>query len=355
MKTKNKTAISTLIAVTIAVSILVAFSATASADATPDHYVDPAGGNTHPYDTWATAAQSIQDAIDAAGSGDTVHVAAGTYYETAIFRSDDHHIHLVGKDGAIIRDKPDGSLLYGIDLKGGTHDISISGFEIWGFDEKDDAGIAGWTNPGDPDFTAMSYITIHHNDIHDNYDGINIGAFVWATWSPPSWRHNHITIQHNEIYENCYRGIDLWSVSESTIAHNEILDNGGDWNANGIPGEDADDMNKNGVPDGDGMTWVYVSDSTATHNTISGSYEVGLSMNQATGNTVTHNDVTDNLNLGIALFGWGAPTTDNTFVHNDARDNISLDILCYQKWGSLVYGNKWIKNKYVDADPDPPV
>jgi parallel beta-helix repeat protein len=155
------------------------------------------------------------------------------------------------------------------------------------------------------------------------------------------------------IEHNHYRGIDLWSVSESTIAHNEILDNGGDWDGNGIFDEAADDMNGNGVTDGDGMTWVYVSDSTATHNTINGNSEVGLSLNQATYNTVTHNDVRKNDNLGIALFGWGAPTTGNTFVWNDARGNPAWDILCYTLWGSMVYGNKWIKNQYDDASPIP--
>jgi parallel beta-helix repeat protein len=43
------------------------------------HYVDPEGSNTHPYTTPATAAHSIQDAINAAISGDFINVVNGTY------------------------------------------------------------------------------------------------------------------------------------------------------------------------------------------------------------------------------------------------------------------------------------
>lgn len=330
-----------LIAITVAAALLLAMVVAAPVAAQTEWHVYPGPGTP------------IQAAVDAAAPGDTIIVHAGTYNETVTIRSDDYDLTLEGK-GAVIEDT-DGSLLYGIDLKGGAHHISISGFEIMDFYQKDDAGIAGWTNPWDADFQAMHHITIHHNYIHNNYDGINIGAFDWSAGSPPSWRHNNITIQHNLIEDNHYRGIDFWSVSDSTVAWNEILNNGGDWNGNGVFNEPADDMNANGVTDGDGMTWVYVSDSTATHNTINGSSEVGLSMNQSTGNVVIHNDVTNNPNLGIALFGWGAPTTANVFVHNDARGNTSWDILCYLKWGSQVFGNKWVKNKYDEASPDPPV
>jgi len=42
-------------------------------------YVAAGGSNTDPYDTWAKAAHSIQDAVNAAGAGGTVYVTNGTY------------------------------------------------------------------------------------------------------------------------------------------------------------------------------------------------------------------------------------------------------------------------------------
>ncbi len=43
------------------------------------HYVSPSGGNLPPYTSWANAATNIQDAVDAAVSGDTVIVTNGVY------------------------------------------------------------------------------------------------------------------------------------------------------------------------------------------------------------------------------------------------------------------------------------
>jgi hypothetical protein len=42
-------------------------------------YVSPSGSGTPPYNSWATAATTIQDAVDASTNNDTVLVAAGTY------------------------------------------------------------------------------------------------------------------------------------------------------------------------------------------------------------------------------------------------------------------------------------
>ena len=311
-----------LIAIAVVVALLLAMAVSAPVAAQGiEHHVYPGAGTP------------IQDAVDAAAPGDTIIVHAGTYNETVTIASDDYDLTLVGKD-AVIADMADGSLLYGISLQAGCHHISISGFEIMDFDDFWDAGIEGWTGSDKPDWTfgAIHHITVHHNNIHDNYDGINIGAWDWSAGSPPSWRHNNITIHHNEVINNVDRGINLWAVSESNVNHNVIDDNGGD-----------------------GLVFNHVSDSNANHNEIHGNDVVGLGVyNGATGNNFNNNDITNNDNLGILLTGWQYPTTGNTFVRNDARDNGSWDIRCIQQWGSQVYGNKWVKNKYDDALPDPP-
>ena len=46
------------------------------------HYVSTTGSNQYPYSTRETAASKIQDAVDAAESGDTVAVAEGEYNES---------------------------------------------------------------------------------------------------------------------------------------------------------------------------------------------------------------------------------------------------------------------------------
>src|SRR6476469_3583466 len=61
-----------------AVVISVAATAVLHADAAT-RYVSPIGGQVPPYTTWTTAARVIQDAVDAAATGDEIVVTNGAY------------------------------------------------------------------------------------------------------------------------------------------------------------------------------------------------------------------------------------------------------------------------------------
>jgi parallel beta-helix repeat protein len=327
--------------------------------ATPNVQASPATLNVPvPYLT-------IQAAVDAASPGDTISVAAGTYREQVTIRSDDHHLTLIGAPGAIIADALAGSLLYGIDFKGGAHDITISGFEITGFDEFWDAGIAGWMNWWDSDFAAIYNIKIQDCNIHDNYDGIVIGL----SWDPPFW-HSNIAILDNQICKNHYRGIRLDYTDPVTISGNDISDNGGDWDGDGIFNEvPGDDQNGNGVPDGDGITLVVVENTIVCDNTIDGNREVGLSINgewlaskggiwySPQNIVVRDNDVTNNPNLGILIKYGDVDITCNNILNNGQGVYIMqydpsrshIDVSCNNIVGNTVWGVNNLDHDAVDA------
>jgi hypothetical protein len=66
----------------ICILIAMALAQTARADY---HYASPDGSNEYPYTSWATAANVIQDAVDAASPHDTVYIASGEWYEQIAF------------------------------------------------------------------------------------------------------------------------------------------------------------------------------------------------------------------------------------------------------------------------------
>ncbi len=69
----------------------------------PYRYVSTTGGNIYPYSTAAWAAQTIQDAIDAAINGDSIMVETGTYDEKVSVQK---QVHLMGgwNTGFTLRD-----------------------------------------------------------------------------------------------------------------------------------------------------------------------------------------------------------------------------------------------------------
>lgn len=279
---------------------------------------------------------TIQAAINHANPGDTIRVHKGTYQETVTIKSDNHDLKLKGEGRPTIMDKPGGSLSYGIDIRGGAYNIEISGFEIKGFDEAGDAAIYGRRG------VLMSNIVIHHNIIHDNYKGIDIGA---APGLFP-YGHRKLCISHNEICMNNDIGIYLLRVSDSTITNNTICQNTVGISLR-IVSDSTIDHNEIFNNHRFGMRWAYVDNTKASHNKIEGSGKDGFRIvGTSTGNTIEHNKVLSNTDNGIYLMD---STRNNDFEYNHALgngDGISTkDIWCENGVGP----NVWKKNKCKTA------
>jgi hypothetical protein len=95
------------------------------------HYVSKTGSNEYPYNSWATAADSIQKGINAASYGDTVRVGAGTYREYRIALGSGVTLIGAGIDSSII----DASFVHPdiiANVIDGADSSSVEGFKIIG-------------------------------------------------------------------------------------------------------------------------------------------------------------------------------------------------------------------------------
>jgi parallel beta-helix repeat protein len=150
----------------------------ASADT---HYVSPYGSDTYPYTSWATAADSIMKAMNAAEPGDTLMVGAGDYYpDTTIVMKDSVSLVGVGMDSCRIHG--DSSFDRLINL--GNWSL-LEGFHVM----ESFIGIRGSVMQEGPEIVRnnkvtnccygldLGYvsITIENNIISDNQLGITLG------------------------------------------------------------------------------------------------------------------------------------------------------------------------------------
>ncbi len=205
-------------------------------------YVDDSGGADY---------TNIQDAIDAASSGDTVYVYPGTYNENVEISKD---LILTGenKDTTIIDGGKNGHTLYAYGAPGSKIETHISEFTIR------NAGGLGY------DCIALSYVnngTINNNKImnSDESDGIQLDHC------------NDVTISDNTISNNEGSGVSL-TLSDNNIIHNNVIQS-----------------NQKGM-------YIYYSSNNNEiyENTITGNSQYGVHVVQSLNNRFYLDDFTNN-------------------------------------------------------------
>ena len=271
----------------------------------------------------------IQEAINAAGSGDTIYVKAGTYYEHVVVNTT---VSLIGENrkNTIIDGNGTGSVVYVI-----ANNVKISGFTIQksgpsGWHWFPDAGILIDRSGGNK---------INHNKLVNNKFGVFLSNSL-----------------NNSVFDNIassnWVGIMIFLSSNNVIYRNNITNNGhgialeGSQN-NIISGNDIKNM-------GIGIALEHESNyNTISGNSITNHDWYGIILSEvAHYNTIYGNNIANN-DLGVAL----DQAMGNRFYHNNFinNNNVYPPGLIYNFWdnGYPSGGNYWSDYTGVDLYSGP--
>ncbi len=323
-----------LVGLTVVALLLVLVPATSGVAHAATLCVNP--GGTH------GCFASIQAAVNAAGLGDTITVAPGTYHERVIVDKAGLKLTAQGAPGKI-KLMPPSSLpqcpaggqtnacSFGFTLV--ANNVTILGFEITGFNGYPDASgiFVGGLFAGDTAHRADG-ATIRLNLIHDNGNGVYL------------WQSNNNKIEFNTIFHSIdfdgaegtgilsFNGYDNASTAaanaaghsgkHNTISHNAVFNNDRLAIFAGACSYPYCDLSTPQVN-------ANISGTTIDHNVAYGNgadkplggqnatETIGLL--NAHGGTISHNDVHNNPNLGILInYSDGATIDHNTATHTGA-------------------------------------
>ncbi|MBU1600232.1 right-handed parallel beta-helix repeat-containing protein [bacterium] len=293
---------------------------------------------------------TIQAAVNAAITGDTVRVSAGTYRE-AVSISKGIALVGVGSDSTTITASELGNINT-VTFDGiATNNASISGFKITGA-PSDYSGI--YCTNGNP--------TITNNTISRN-SGKGINCYS----SSPSITNNTITgnssgidcsfsssplITNNIISGNNRYGIYCYSSSPS-ITNNIISRNSG----KGINCDDSSPSITNNIISGNGDDGIYCISSSPniTNNTISGNSDDGICCRYSSSPTITNNTISRNSGKGIYCGDSSPLITNNTITENGITSLYGCGIYVNSGDPSINYNCIWGNgnNNYYDCSAGP--
>jgi len=251
---------------------------------------------------------TIQAAVDAASSGDTIRVCAGVYAENVVIGTSG--ITLKAEPGAIL----DGSTRGngdGITLQSGVSGVTIKYFEIrnyTGISNGVGNAIQAW-NCGTSDISVVG------NYMHDNaWNAILVGNEGEAL-------HHRWSVKDNRVVNNGFYNIELTNTQDSEIKNNVVTGPGGGVQAIGILLQARswwqDGLNYLGCTDP--LTEILASGNVISSGNVVSGFEEGsfgggegvrlLAFSGANGiatltdTRVTENQVFDNDRYAILVFG----------------------------------------------------
>lgn len=268
---------------------------------------DPNGGGQSPPGTSCDdpGYSTIQAAVNAASSGDTIKVCPGTYTENVDVTTDNLTIVSTG-----------GSLVTEVDGSGAADEVFevvADGVTIQGFEIHSGGSDGGILFKGNNNVFA-------DNHVHDN------SLYGIVAWDSGVSNNNKIT--RNEIHDNVRSGILIGFMGNSgnEVTHNDVYDNGASWWM--------------------GIELINAYGSSVTHNNVHSGYtmyagillmnwtdDVSLGHNAVAHNTVYGDGSGGFAPAGITLIAWtsggsfhGFPcsdttVSDNAVVHNNVHDN----------------------------------
>jgi nitrous oxidase accessory protein NosD len=329
------------------------------------------GSVAHPFGT-------IQEGIDAAGSGDTVQVAAGEYHESVqIVKSS---VSLVGQKGGTVIDG-NGTMPVGIRLyhtpPNYTENVSISGFTVRNCVKGITLSRSIYTRLRDNSMVGNTYnfgdytLQVQDIDASNTVDGKPI--YFW------NYQHDrqvpadagfvaivdsqNITVRDLDLANNV-QGLILKNTTDSLIENVRIHDN---WDGLYLERWSNSNTIIHSSMSRNLFMGVYVSTSSsnliANNSMLNNAYGILLDSSvfeytegfSPTGNTVEDNIITQNTVAGSSLNGvYLIGCVDNVFFDNNFDNNKRQveSLNSTNIWNDGTEGNLWSDYAGKDLDHD---